>query len=194
MATLADAIDRCLGDRIKIEREARGWSLTDLSERAGVSRAMIHKIERGESSPTAALLGRLCAAFSISISTLMARAENRGGRISRAAGRAVWVDPETGYSRSEISPVTDIPLDIVSVELPPGARVAYSADNYTFIRQMIWVQDGELTFQEGAITHQLSAGDCLALGPPADCIFENRTGLPCRYAVLVIRPASLHPS
>lgn len=189
MSTLSDDIDRCLGDRIRIERAARGWSLTDLSERAGVSRAMINKIERGESSPTAALLGRLCAAFSISLSTLMARAEGGGGRVSRAAERPVWVDPETGYRRSDVSPATDIPLDIVSVELPARARVAYGAENFTFIRQMIWVLDGELTFHEGATVHRLAAGDCLALGAPADCVFENRGGAACRYAVLVVRPA-----
>lgn len=188
MSTLSDDLDRCLGDRIRIEREARGWSLTDLSGRAGVSRAMIHKVERGESSPTAALLGRLCAAFSISLSTLMARAEGGGGRVSRAAGRPVWVDPETGYRRAEISPVTDIPLDIVEVELPAGARVAYGADNFTFIRQMVWVLEGELAFAEGAVVHRLGAGDCLALGAPADCAFANESGAPCRYAVLVVRP------
>ncbi|MCX8998495.1 XRE family transcriptional regulator [Rhizobiaceae bacterium BDR2-2] len=189
MSTLSDNLDRCLGDRIRIEREARNWSLTDLSERAGVSRAMIHKVERGESSPTAALLGRLCGAFSLSVSTLMARAEGGGGRVSRAAGRPVWVDPETGYRRTEISPATDIPLDIVSVELPAGARVAYGADNFTFVRQMIWVLDGELTFTEGAAVHRLAAGDCLALGPPADCVFDNRGDTACRYAVLVVKPA-----
>ena len=189
MSTLTDNLDRCLGDRIRIEREARGWSLTDLSERASVSRAMIHKVERGESSPTAALLGRLCAAFSISISTLMARAENHGGRISRAASRTVWVDPETGYRREQVSPPSDMPLDVVAVDLPAGARVAYGADNFTFVRQMIWVLDGELTFHEGAIAHTLAAGDCLALGAPADCLFENRGNGPCRYTVLVVKSA-----
>lgn len=187
MSTLSDDLDRCLGDRIRLERTARGWSLSDLSERAGVSRAMINKVERGESSPTAALLGRLCAAFSISISTLMARAENGGGRISRAVSRPIWIDPDTGYRRAEISPATDIPLDVVSVDLPAGARVAYDADNFTFIRQMIWVLEGELTFHEGAATHVLQAGDCLALGAPADCAFENASDVACRYAVLVIR-------
>jgi len=35
-----------------LERESRGWSLADLAERSGVSKATISKIEREEVSPT----------------------------------------------------------------------------------------------------------------------------------------------
>ena len=60
---MVDTADTRLGARLRLEREARGWSLSDLAARSGVSRAMINKVERGESSPTAALLGRLSGAF-----------------------------------------------------------------------------------------------------------------------------------
>ena len=63
MNTIEDNLNQRIGARIRIERESRSWSLSDLAERAGVSRAMIHKIERGESSPTAALLARLSGAL-----------------------------------------------------------------------------------------------------------------------------------
>jgi transcriptional regulator with XRE-family HTH domain len=45
-----------IANRIRVEREQRSWSLADLSERSGVSRAMISKIERNEASPTATVL------------------------------------------------------------------------------------------------------------------------------------------
>lgn len=50
MNTIEDNLNQRISARIRIERESRGWSLNDLAERAGASRAMIHKIERGESS------------------------------------------------------------------------------------------------------------------------------------------------
>src|SRR6202043_590120 len=82
MSTIVDDLDSRLGARLKIERERRGWSLTDLAQRSGVSRAMINKVERGEASPTASLLGRLSGAFGVTLSTLLARIEtNRGGRL-----------------------------------------------------------------------------------------------------------------
>ncbi|WP_318385606.1 helix-turn-helix transcriptional regulator, partial [Enterobacter sp.] len=83
MDTISDNINQRVGVRIRVERESRSWSLSDLAGRAGVSRAMIHKIERGESSPTAALLARIAGAFGISMSTLIARAEMQEGKLLR---------------------------------------------------------------------------------------------------------------
>jgi transcriptional regulator with XRE-family HTH domain len=41
-----------LGVRLRQLREAKGWSLTDLSKRAGISRSYLAQIESGESIPT----------------------------------------------------------------------------------------------------------------------------------------------
>ena len=51
-----DETGRQIAERIRLERDARGWSLAQLAERAGVSKATISKIEREEVSPTVALL------------------------------------------------------------------------------------------------------------------------------------------
>lgn len=182
-----DGIDRRIGARIRIERESRGWSLSDLAARASVSRAMVFKVERGESSPTASLLGKLSGAFGLSMSTLMARAEMQQGRLSRRADQPVWTDPQTGYLRRHVSPRTDLPLDLVRIELPAGQEVPMPASAYAFQRQLIWVLEGALVFVEGAARHEMAAGDCLELGPPVDCVFRNENDRPCTYAVVVLR-------
>src|ERR1700691_1864793 len=102
-------IDAVLASRLRREREARAWTLVDLAARSGVSRAMISKIERGEASPTAALLGRLSAAFELTLSHLFAPAadqalHNQPGThpesgIARVEEQPVWRDPETGFVR-----------------------------------------------------------------------------------------------
>ena len=45
-------------------------------------------------------------------------------------------------------------VNLVEVTLPPAREVPMPAPAYAFIRQLIWVLDGELTFVEGAITHR----------------------------------------
>lgn len=179
-------LDQRIGARIRTEREARAWSLTELAARASVSRAMIHKIERGDSSPTAQLLGKLSGAFGLSMSTLLARAEINQGRLLRQAEQPTWTDPATGYIRRHVSPRSDTPLDIVHITLPALQQVAMPASSFAFLRQLIWVLEGELVFMEGAMRHAMQAGDCLELGPPMDCIFHNETEQPCRYAVVLL--------
>lgn len=187
---MMDDIDKHLGERIKTEREARGWSLSVLAERSGVSRAMINNIERGAASPTAALLGRLSGAFGLTLSTLLARAEAKAGnRLMRAGDQAVWRDPHTFYTRRQIAPFpgSTLPLDVVEVELPPGAEVDYPASAFAFVRQVVWDLAGVLTIREGGVEHELHPGDSLEFGPPSEVGFRNGTAESCRYAVLVLK-------
>ena len=176
-----------LAGTLHAARMARDLSASALAERSGVSRAMISKIERGEAQPTAALLGRLSAALGMTLSELVARAESDTRRLVRAAEQPTWTDPETGYTRRAVSPPGGAPLELVEVVLPAGAEVSYPADTYAFIHQQIWVLDGHLRFVEGGTTHELDAGDCLQLGPPAPGTFANPTAAPCRYLVALTR-------
>ena len=188
MSSKEDNLNIRIGLKVKQEREKRGWSLTELAGHSGVSRAMIHKIERGESSPTAVLLARLSGSFDMSISQLLAQTEVQTGTLVRHENQPVWQDPETGYLRRHVSP-GEMPVDLVSVELPANTAVPMPAISYISRRQLIWVLEGSLTFEAGSSTYEMAAGDCLELGDPADCVFRNNTSKACRYAVIVLRPA-----
>src|SRR5690348_7223408 len=117
MSTIVDAM-AAFGERLRAERHARGWPIERLAAASGVSRAMISKIERGESSPTAVVLGKLSAALELSVSELLAPAPppagnaaaapepspgttppRGGGVVRRAGGTPEWRDPDTGYVR-----------------------------------------------------------------------------------------------
>jgi transcriptional regulator with XRE-family HTH domain len=172
--------------RLRSERESRRWSIADLAERSGVSKAMISKIERGEASPTAALLGRLSGAFGLTLSELLARAELRGGRLLRAADQPQWKDPDTGYVRHHVSPASDLPIELIKVELPAGASVTFPTSTYVSNRHLVWVMKGHLTFIEGDIVHEMGPGDCLALGPPTECTYKAGAK-PCVYLVVLLR-------
>lgn len=150
---------------------------------------MVGKIERGQAQPTAVLLGRLSAALGMTLSELVARAEQDAPdpRVVRVADQPTWTDPDTGYLRRAVSPGSGGPLELVEVILPPGARVTYPAEAYAFLHQQLWVLDGRLVFHEGDTVHELETGDCLQLGAPAPCTFVNPTAAPCRYLVALTR-------
>jgi transcriptional regulator with XRE-family HTH domain len=176
-----------LAEALRAARDERRLSVSQLADASGVSRAMIGKIERGESQPTAALLARLAAALGLTLSELVARAEGDGGRLLRAADQPTWTDPATGYVRRAVSPPAGRPLELIEVVLPAGATVELPAASYELIHQQIWVLDGRLDFREGDTLHELDAGDCLQLGPPAPCAFINPTAASCRYLVALTR-------
>lgn len=177
---------QAIAARLKLEREARAWSLSALAERSGVSKAMISKIERVEASPTATVLGRLSGAFGVPLSTLLALAEREEERLSPHERQPVWTDPETGYCRRAVSP-PGAALELLDVVLPPGIRVPYPASAFAFQQQQIWLLSGVLDFREGDVQHRLGDGDCLLLGPPADCVFFNPGPQPARYVVALTR-------
>ncbi len=187
METLIDEPGTQLARRLRLERDMRGWSLAELAERAGVSKAAISKIEREEASPTAVILVRLAGAFDLTLAGLLLRAEGEGRRLSRAAEQPLWRDPETGYLRKQVFGRPDHPLEITQVELPAGKRVALPASSYAHIRQAVWLQKGELVIVEGGERHLLRAGDCLGFGPPSEVTFANETARPCAYLVVLAR-------
>lgn len=187
MDTLVDESSAQIARRVRLERDMRGWSLADLADRSGVSKATISKIEREEVSPTAVILVRLAGAFDLTLAGLLLRAEGEGTRLSRAAEQPVWRDPATGYVRKQVFNRPDHPLEIVRVELPAGQRIVLPASSYAHIRQALWVLAGALVIQEGGDRHLLNAGDCLGFGAPAEVTFANETAAPCSYVVVLAR-------
>lgn len=181
-----DEVNGAIGRRVRLEREARGWSLADLAQHSGVSKAAIGKIEHGDASPTAVVLVRLASAFDLTLAGLILRAED-APRIARADEQPVWRDPATGYRRRQVLARPDHPVEIVDVSLPAGQRVDMPAASYARIRQAVRVEAGRLVIVEGGQRHELGPGDCLAFGPPAEVAFVNATDSPCDYLVVLAR-------
>jgi transcriptional regulator with XRE-family HTH domain len=196
MSTILEPLDAdaILAGNLRMERESRGWTLAALAARSGVSRAMLSKIERCEASPTAALLGRLSAAFGLTMSQLFARIEPQPeGQIARADQQPIWQDPATGFLRRSLSPPGAVPLELVWGEMPPGAEIACPAASLAFIAdQQLVVISGELTITLGATSHALAAGDCLRFGPPKHVTFRNSSAARCRYVIALLRMTE-HP-
>src|SRR3979411_3350181 len=187
MTTIVDDLSPRLAHRWRLERDSRGWSLADLAERSGVSKATISKIERAEVSPTAVVLVRLAGAFDLTLAGLMLRAEGQGERLTRAGEQPVWRDPETGYLRKQVFSRPDHPLEIIKVELPAGQQVVLPASSYAHIRQAVWVQAGQLVIIEAGERRELATGDCLGFGPPSEVTFANETTAWCVYVVVLAR-------
>jgi transcriptional regulator with XRE-family HTH domain len=182
-------LETAIGDRLRVLRMARGQTLDDLAGVSGVSRAMISRIERGEASPTAQLLSRLCAALDLTLSAFFAFSAGAGEPLARRADQTVWRDPETGYQRRAVSaPGTPSRVEVVEVEFPPGARIAYPPETgKEGMTQHVWLFSGELEMTIGETLHRLKPGDCLYMRINDGHIFHNPGGTTAHYAVVLDR-------
>lgn len=62
---------------LRSERGAKGWSIMELADRAGVDRSYLGEIEAEKVTPKVETLEKLCEAFGIRLSTLFGDAERR---------------------------------------------------------------------------------------------------------------------
>jgi transcriptional regulator with XRE-family HTH domain len=173
--------------RLRALRAARGLSLDALADQCGVSRSMISRIERAQSSPTAVLLERIATGLDVPLAALFDDPQPAGGPVARRARQLSWQDPVSGYVRRNVSPGGFAsPVQIVEVSFPPLARVAYeTAARATRIHQQVWLLEGRIDVTVGRERHRLRAGDCLALVLDQPIVFHNPARTTARYAVVL---------
>ncbi|MFJ1758401.1 helix-turn-helix domain-containing protein [Kitasatospora sp. NPDC088134] len=181
--------DHRLAARLAALRADRGWSLDDLAARSAVSRSTLSRLERAELSPTAAQLGRLCAAYGRTMSRLLAEVEAEPPGLLRAAEQPVWQDPEAGFSRRSVSPPhPGLRAELVEGTLLPGATVRYDGPPVPGLEQHLWVLAGtlRLTLDDGP--QHLAPGDCLRFRLHGASEFHCPGPEPVRYLVAVVLP------
>lgn len=177
-------------------REDRGLSIDELAEHSGVSRAMISRIERAESSPTATVLNKLSIGLGVLLPTLFGPATYTEPRLQQRdpvasrKGQPEWCDPDTGYRRRTLTPSTaNQPMQLSEITFPPGARVTFeNAFGGVQVHQQIWMLEGNMELRLGKELTTLGKGDCMAMSLDRPITFHNPGKKEARYLVAISRP------
>lgn len=184
----APDINQRIAARVRGLRAANGLSLEALAQRSGVSRSMISLIERGESSATAVVLEKLATSLGVALAGLFDDPQPRPtSPLARRAAQPQWRDPASGYLRRNLTPTgLGAPLQLVEVEFPAGAKVAYeSGPRDAAVHQQVWVLEGCIELGIGTQQWRLEAGDCVAMQLDGPTRFRNPTRKPARYLVAI---------
>ena len=187
-----------IAHRVRTLRAQHGYSLDALAERSGVSRSNISLIERGQSSPTAAVLDKLATGLGVALAALFEpeaeAAAAAPSPLARVADQPLWTDPASGYVRRNVSPALRSPLQLVDVIFPAGQRVAYdTAAREVEIHQQVWMIDGQMELTVGGTAWRLHTGDCLAMRLDQPIVYHNPTRKPARYLV-ALATLPFHPA
>lgn len=184
---LTDTLDRRIAERLKVLRTERGWSLDALARLSAVSRATLSRLENAEVSPTASVLGRLCAVYGLPLSRLMHMVEDGSAPIVPRDAQPVWTDPETGFRRRSVSPPAGgLSGEVLEGALPATTRIAYVRPPRPGQEHHLLLLEGRLAVTVDDTIHTLRPGDCLRyrlFGPSA---FETPPEAGARYLLFLL--------
>jgi len=186
MATVATE-NGAVGKRVRSLRESMNLSLRDLADRSGVSAPMLSQVERGETSPSLTVAGRIATGLELSLSQLLRLDEAEHVVVVRAGeGRS---RKRGGHRLEELTP--SLPgqrADVSRHTLAAGAATGGEADppmHEAGARETALVLEGELTLVVDGEPHPLGQGDAVTFDADLPHHFENRDDSPCEFVAVV---------
>ena len=166
-----------IGPRVRALREAMDLSLRDLAERSGVSAPMLSQVERGETSPTLQVAGRIAAGLELRLSQLLRLDEAGTVMIVRAGERRHGGSTQAGH-RFEIltAPLPGQRAELSRHVLAAGGRTGGPGDppmHEPGSREIAVVEAGSVVLVVEGERHELATGDCVTFDADLSHHFEN---------------------
>lgn len=176
-----------VGERVNALRRSMGLSLRELAERSGVSAQMLSQVERGDTSPTLNVAGRIAGGLDLTLSQLLRLDEAEHVVVVRAGtGRTRTRD---GHVTEELTPpLPGQRADVSRHTLDPGAVTGQPGDppmHEAGARETALVLGGELTLVIDAGVRTLARGDTVTFDADLPHHFENRGSKPCEFVAVV---------
>ncbi len=166
-------ISNRLGERVQAIRRQRGFILREVSERTGVSIAMLSMIERGRSNPSIGTLHALADAFGIRMSELLHSIEppDKRSMIRRAENQDVIRGAE-GVERRILIDDPDRGFELAENRYEPGTASARAPLHHLGFEFGL-VLEGQLEVTVGDRVHLARTGDAIQLDSSRPHRFRN---------------------
>lgn len=187
MEDVTTSLDMQIAARLRALRAERNWSLDELARRSGVSRATLSRLENAEVSPTASVLGRLCAAYGMAMSRLMRMVEEEFDPVIRREAQWVWRDQGIDFERRSVSPPNAaLAGEVIECRLGPGTRISYPEPSKPGLEHHLVMVEGRLRLTMGGVTHDIGAGDCLRYQLHGATEFATSEDIGARYILFMV--------
>lgn len=175
-----------LGERVKAIRRESGLTLDGLAEKAGVSRAMLSKLERGEKNPTLVVAARVAEGLSVTLTQLIEIGERRSVTVTPRDRRRVMRDSQTGFERQEISSdAGGHGLELVYNVVPEGSTSGEFQPCRKGVEGYVVVDRGRLRARLGGEEYLLEAGDAVRFEADVPHRFDNAGEGECGYYLAI---------
>lgn len=188
-ATDVLAVTSLIGERVRSERTARGWTLNELAARSRISRRMLINVEQGGANPSIATLLRLSDALGLGLPALIEVGGVGPVRVHRSGDASpVWRSANGG---SAILVAGTEPPDVVELwdwVLGPGDAYG-SVPHSPGTRELLLVLEGAVRLHAGTSDQTLRAGDSADFLSDRPHGYTNVSGRRrARFALTVFQP------
>jgi transcriptional regulator with XRE-family HTH domain len=167
-----DYINRNVSINLKTIRRRKKMSLTVVAEQTGVSKSMLGQIERGESNPTVAILGKIVSGLRVSFNDLVCMPKEEIYMVKKES-LTPTKELIDGYNVYTYFPYEeDTGFEIYVVEIKPGSRYETGSHGENTC-EYINVFKGQLTLEVDEKIIIINNGDAIRFNTDKDHIYIN---------------------
>ena len=188
--TALERIVSSIGPKLRELRLQRGLSLQQLAERADVSAAAIHKIEKSGMVPTITTLLKLAGALNRSISYFVDEETEQNGPavMVKADERRIVYTSHLGIDLAGISgPYGRFFLAGAVATVEPGASSGANPMEHPG-EELVFVLEGALEFEVDGEEYRLAEGDSVHFRTDRPHRWRNPGKRPSRAVWMALRP------
>jgi transcriptional regulator with XRE-family HTH domain len=179
-----------LGARLRHARERRRLSLGDVSDRTGLSRGFLSRVERDKTSPSVASLVSVCEAISLPLERLFA---TPSVTLVRASDRPTAVLPGAALVDTLITPAHELHVTVVETLAAPGGSGGEEYYTLPSECEVCYVLDGTIELDVDGEVFALARGDAVTFGATVPHTWRNPSPDAEACVVWVIAPALPDP-
>ena len=177
-----------LGKNIQRHRKEQGLTLDVLSEKSGVSKAMLSQIESEKVNPTVATVWKIAQGLQVEINGLLAGGSESARRFHVVRNKEITSleSDETGLHMKVLSPISMVEdLEMYLLTFEPGGALQSGA-HFPKTEEYLTVFVGEIRVTAGDNVTELEAGDFVSYHCDIEHTIEN-TGDSQAQVHLVVR-------
>ena len=176
-----------IGAKVATARAERGWSLAQLAERAGLSPAAVHKVEKSGMTPTIASLMKIASALGKSVGYFVDEPATPDVTVVRHDERARVFTSKGGLDLRNLSGrYGGFAMAGAEATVEPYADSGPTPMNHPG-EELVLVTRGRMSFTIDDVRYDLEEGDSIHFRTVRPHSWANPTGRPARAIWLAIR-------
>jgi transcriptional regulator with XRE-family HTH domain len=190
----ATPLERYLGSTIRELRRKHGLTIADISDRTGISRGMLSRIETGQTATSLDTLSRLARGLGVSLSGLFRNYDladggvqlvkkGKGMEVARRGTRSGHTYHLLAYDQG---PIKLFEPFLITIEKPSATFPIFEHAGVEFI----YMLEGHIQYRHGKNVYDLVPGDALTFNGEVPHGPEKLVKCPIRFITVLIYPTA----